>query len=175
LIVTSSPYVTSYEYADLHQLSTLWLDLFDNLSEYRQKFIGTAHKKYHDRHTQSAIAQDIVSQMTLVNRKMASEIDAYFIDMQAVFNESYRILKNGGRCCYVIGNTKLKGIEILNAEVFVESLQQAGFLIDRIIKREIPSKILPQTRDDKTGRFASANQASRNAYPIEYIVIGLKE
>jgi len=175
LIVTSSPYVTSYEYADLHQLSTLWLDLFDNLSEYRQEFIGTAHKKYHDKHTQSAIAQNIVSQMSLVSRKMASEIDAYFIDMQAVFNESYRILKNGGRCCYVIGNTQLKGVEILNAEVFMESLQQSGFLIDRIIKREIPSKILPQTRDDKTGRFASANKASRNAYPIEYIVIGLKE
>ena len=26
LIVSSSPYVTSYEYADLHQLSTIWLD-----------------------------------------------------------------------------------------------------------------------------------------------------
>lgn len=175
LIVTSSPYVTSYEYADLHQLSTLWLDLFDNLSEYRQEFIGTAHKKYHDKHTQSAIAQNIVSQMSRVSRKMASEIDAYFIDMQAVFNESYRILKTGGRCGYVIGNTQLKGVEILNAEVFVESLQQSGFLIDRIIKRAIPSKILPQTRDDKTGRFTSANQASRDAYPIEYIIIGLKE
>ena len=34
LIITSSPYVTSYEYADLHQLSTIWLDLTDNLTEY---------------------------------------------------------------------------------------------------------------------------------------------
>jgi DNA modification methylase len=175
LIVTSSPYVTSYEYADLHQLSTLWLDLSDNLSEYRQEFIGTAHKKYHEKQVQSTIAQHIVSQMSLVNKKMASEINAYFIDMQEVFNESYRILKRGGRCCYVIGNTQLKGIEILNAEVFVENLQQSGFVIDRIIKREIPSKILPQARDDKTGRFASAKKFNRIAYPIEYIVIGLKE
>jgi DNA modification methylase len=175
LIVTSSPYVTSYEYADLHQLSTLWLDLSDNLSEYRQAFIGTAHKKYHEKQAQSAIAQHIVSQMSLVNKKMASEINAYFIDMQEVFNESYRILKSGGRCCYVIGNTQLKGIEILNAEVFVESLQQSGFVVDRIIKRAIPSKILPQARDDKTGRFASANKANWDAYPIEYIVVGLKE
>ena len=175
LIITSSPYVTSYEYADLHQLSTLWFDLSDNLSEYRQEFIGTAHKKYHEKQAQSTIAQHIVSQMSLVNKKMASEINAYFIDMQEVFNESYRILKSGGRCCYVIGNTQLKGIEILNAEVFVESLQQSGFVIDRIIKREIPSKILPQARDDKTGRFASANKANWDAYPIEYIVIGLKK
>ena len=26
MIITSPPYVTSYEYADLHQLSSLWLD-----------------------------------------------------------------------------------------------------------------------------------------------------
>jgi hypothetical protein len=47
--------------------------------------------------------------------------------------------------------------------------------LDRIIKRKIPSKILPQKRDRETGRFASNHQANSEAYPIEYIVIGLKE
>ena len=46
LIVSSSPYVTSYEYADLHQLSTLWLDLAGDLKEYRKQFIGTSYKHY---------------------------------------------------------------------------------------------------------------------------------
>lgn len=41
LVITSSPYVTSYEYADLHQLSTIWLDLADDLTEYKKEFIGT--------------------------------------------------------------------------------------------------------------------------------------
>ncbi len=71
--------------------------------------------------------------------------------------------------------TLLKGIEILNAEVFAESLQISGFKIDRIIKREIPSKILPQKRDEKTGRFANNDNANTEAYPIEYIIIGIKE
>jgi len=57
---------------------------------------------------------------------MAKEVEAFFIDMQEVFDESFRILKNGGRCCYVIGDTKLKGVSILNAEVFAESLQYSG-------------------------------------------------
>lgn len=95
--------------------------------------------------------------------------------MQEVFDESYRILKEGGRCCYVIGDTMLKGVKILNAEVFAESLQYSGFKLDRIIKREIPLKILPQKRDEKTGRFASNDNANSQAYPVEYIVIGLKE
>ena len=109
------------------------------------------------------------------SRKKAKEIEAFFIDMQDVFNENFRILKRGGRCCYVIGNTKLKGVDILNAEAFAESLQESGFKLDRLIKREIPLKILPQKRDEKTGRFASKDKADSEAYPTEYIVIGLKE
>ena len=175
LIVSSSPYVTSYEYADLHQLSTLWLDLSDDLKEYRKEFIGTSYKQYEDKPLSSQIASNIVAEMLLKSRKKAKEIEAFFIDMQEVFNESFRILKLGGRCCYVIGNTKLKGVDILNAEAFAESLQHSGFKLDRLIKREIPLKILPQKRDEKTGRFASKDKADSEAYPTEYIVIGLKE
>lgn len=175
LIVSSSPYVTSYEYADLHQLSTIWLDLTDDLTEYKKGFIGTSYKKYEDKKLRSKLAIDIVNTMFDRNKKMAKEIEAFFIDMEEVFDESFRILRHGGRCCYVIGDTRLKGVDILNAEVFSESLQHSGFELNRIIKREIPLKILPQKRDEKTGRFASNYNANSEAYPIEYIVIGLKE
>ena len=175
LIVSSSPYVTSYEYADLHQLSTLWLDLADDLKEYRKEFIGTSYKQYEGKPLSSQIASDIVTEMLPKSRKKAKEIEAFFIDMQEVFNKSFRILKPGARCCYVIGNTKLRGVDILSAEAFAESLQYSGFKLDRLIKREIPLKILPQKRDEKTGRFASKDKADTEAYPTEYIVIGLKE
>jgi DNA modification methylase len=174
LIVSSSPYVTSYEYADLHQLSTIWLDLADDLTEYKKEFIGTSHKEYEHKKLQSELALDIVSKMLEKSQKIAKEIEAFFIDMEEVFDESFRILKPGGRCCYVIGDTRLKGVDILNAEVFAESIQYSGFKLDRIIKREIPSKILPQKRDEETGRFASNHSANVEAYPVEYIVIGVK-
>jgi DNA modification methylase len=176
LIVSSSPYVTSYEYADLHQLSTIWLDFADDLTTYKKKFIGSAYKSYNNKkELKSIIAQKIVEEIQQKSRKMANEIETFFIDMQEVFDESYRILRRGGRCCYVIGDTMLKGVDILNAEVFAESLQYSGFKLDRIIKREIPLKILPQKRDERTGRFASNDNANSEAYPVEYIVIGLKE
>ena len=175
LIVSSSPYVTSYEYADLHQLSTIWLDFADNLTKYKKEFIGSIYKHCNTKELKSSIGKGIVNKMQGKSKKMATEIETFFIDMQKVFAESYRILKKGGRCCYVIGDTMLKGVDILNAEVFAESLQYSGFAIDRIIKREIPLKILPQKRDLKTGRFADNNDANSEAYPVEYIVIGLKE
>ena len=175
LIVTSSPYVTSYEYADLHQLSTLWFDLADDLSEYRKEFIGTAHKQYDGKEIRSTTGKNIVKQMEMKSKKMARNIEAYFIDMQEVFDESARILKPSGRCCFVIGNTKLRSVDILNAQVFAQNLDYSGLVFDRLIKREIHSKLLPQKRDEKTGRFASNDNADTEAYPVEYIVIGKKE
>ena len=43
LIVTSPPYVTSYEYADLHQLSTLWLEYTDDFRSLREGTIGSLY------------------------------------------------------------------------------------------------------------------------------------
>ncbi|MHA1791334.1 MAG: DNA methyltransferase [Promethearchaeota archaeon] len=175
LIVTSSPYVTSYEYADLHQLSTIWLDLARDLKEYRKNFIGTAYKSSEGKKLRSEIATEIVTEMNEKSAKMAREIKTFFIDMEEVFDESFRILKMGGRACFIIGNTRLKGVDIKNAEVFAESMQYSGFTLDKVIKREIPLKILPQKRDEKTGRFASNKNANTEAYPSEFIIIGQKK
>ena len=41
--------------------------------------------------------------------------------------EMYRILKTGGKACTIIGNTSLRGVEILNAQVAAEQMQAAGF------------------------------------------------
>jgi len=173
--ITSSPYVTSYEYADLHQLTTIWLEPEIDLKEYKKQFIGTSAKTNGTRIIKSQVGKDIENKLQKIDKKMADEVEAFFVDIQECFDETYRILKDSGRCCYVIGNTKLKGVDIFNAEVFVESMQYSGLKIDRIIKREIPSKILPSKRDAKTGRFAANDNADTFAYPTEYIVIGRKE
>jgi DNA modification methylase len=96
----------------------------------------------------------------------------YFADMLECFREMRRVLKIGGKACIVIGNTELQGVAIRNAEVFVEQMESIGLTVSRIIKRAIPSKILPQTRDPNNGRFTSATASNRVlAYPVEYILI----
>ena len=172
LIVTSPPYVTSYEYADLHQLSALWFDYTKNLSDFRKRFIGTSYHNKRDLVLNSQIAEDIKRELMEKSKKTADEVANYFGEMNQVFGEMNRILKKGGRACIVIGNTSLKGVKILNAEVFVEQLQNLGFRIRNIIQREIPSKNLPSMRDKKTGRFAKATDKKKVfAYPTEYILI----
>ena len=172
LIITSPPYVTSYEYADLHQLTALWFEYAKDLSDFRKRFIGTAYHNKKELVLNSEIAENIKKELLKRHRKTAEEVATYFGEMNQTFKEMKRMLKKGGRTCIVVGNTSLKGIEVLNAEVFTEQLQNLGFKIDNIIKREIPSKNLPSTRDKKTGRFAKATDKKKVlAYPTEYILI----
>ena len=172
LVVTSPPYVTSYEYADLHQLTTLWFEYTESLSDFRKQFIGTAYHSKKEIYLNSKIAESISNELLEKDKKIANEVATYFSEMAQVFEEMKRILKPGGIISIVIGNTSLRGVEILNAEVFTEQLQGIGFKVNNIIKREIPSKNLPSTRDKNTGRFVKASDKGKVlAYPTEYIVI----
>lgn len=172
LIVTSPPYVTSYEYADLHQLTALWMEYTKDLSDFRKRFIGSSYHNKKDLVLNSAIAENIRSELLKKDKKTAEEVSTYFSEMNQVFAEMKRILKKGGKTCIVIGNTSLRGVGILNAEVFVEQLQNLGLKVADIIKREIPSKNLPSVRDEKTGKFAKITDKNKTyAYPTEYILI----
>ncbi len=170
LIVTSPPYVTSYEYADLHQLTAIWFEYFESLPQFRKQFIGSAHSERTPIDLKSRAADSICKR--LGDRRKGREVRNYFADMLECFEEMRRALKPHGKACIVIGNTQLQGVEILNAEVFAEQMQNIGFCTHDVIKREIPSKILPQTRDPHNGRFtASSNSKKVLAYPVEYILI----
>jgi len=143
-----------------------------NLSDFRKRFIGTSYHSKKDLVLNSFTAENIREELLKKDKKTAEEVSTYFSEMNRVFVEIKRILKKGGKTCIVIGNTNLKGIEILNAEVFAEQLQNLGLKIAEIIKREIPSKNLPSVRDEKTGKFAKIDNKNKvSVYPTEYILI----
>ncbi|NPV27964.1 MAG: hypothetical protein HPY81_11175 [Firmicutes bacterium] len=158
LIVTSPPYVTSYEYADLHQLSNIVLGF-------------TAQPEENNERLLSPLAIATIDELKRVDKGEARGVLAYFQAMQQCIQEMYTKLRPGGRTCIVIGNTTLRKVPIRNAEIFAETGVCVGFTFDRLIRREIPSKILPQTRDPKTGKFTSAGHAEALAYPEEFILV----
>ncbi|MDO1500572.1 DNA methyltransferase [Winogradskyella maritima] len=175
-IITSPPYVTSYEYADLHQLTGYWFDYLNNLREFRKNFIGTFYSYGESLDSHSAIAQRAINDLKDKNLRTAREVANYFSDMHDVANEMYRILKDGGKSFVVIGNTTFKDVKIQSAEIFAELLDLSGFEIEDVIKRSIPHKLIPTIRDKKTGKFTTINNKnSKQIYPEEYIIIAKKE
>lgn len=120
----------------------------------------------------SELAEKIRNELLKKDNKTAEEVSTYFSEMNQVFDEMKRILKTGGETCIVIGNASLKGVEILNAEVFAEQLQNLGLRIVDIIKREILSKNLPSFRDKETGKFTRMSDKSKvSVYPTELLIM----
>ena len=175
MIVTSPPYVTSYEYADLHQLSTLWLDY---TSDYRNFRKGTIGSDYYTNGVMDEYAQlnssgmKIVDEMQKIDKAKSKSVAKYYLDMQKVAKKSYDLLNNEGYALFVIGNTEYKGVRIDNAKHLSQSLFDAGFRELQITKRKISNKILTPYRD-ANGKFSS-DSSGRKIYSEEFIVIGKK-
>lgn len=173
-IITSPPYVTSYEYADIHQLTGYWFEYFDNLNSFRKRFIGTFYSQNQNLTTKSVLGQAIVNELKDKDIRTSKEVANYFNDMYDVAKEMKRVLKKNGYICLVIGNTTFKGVKIKSAEVFGEFLISLGFEFseDNVIKRSIPNKLIPTIRDNTTGKFSKlGKENSKLVYPEEYILI----
>lgn len=172
-IITSPPYVTSYEYADIHQLTAYWMEYISDINDFRKRFIGTSYSDNMSlKISDSDQAQEIVDDLSKKSKHIARDVAQYFNDMQEVAKEMERILAPNGYACIVIGNTKIKDVQIKSAEVFFDFLQKAGLKKVDVIKRSIPYKLMPTLRDKNTGRFARPdNPNCKKVYPNEYILI----
>ncbi|MBQ0088394.1 MAG: DNA adenine methylase [Prevotellaceae bacterium] len=171
-IITSPPYVTSYEYADIHQLTGYWFDYFSDLKDFRQRFIGTSYSNKEKQKVSSGLGQKIVDDLAKKSSKISKDVANYFNDMELVAKEMYRVLQPQGIACIVIGNTKVKDVDIKSAEVFWNLLHHAGFKKKKFIKRSIPHKLMPTIRNTKNGKFTKVTDPdSKKVYPNEYIII----
>jgi len=183
LIITSPPYVTSYEYADLHQLSLLWFGndkkdfqgwykFSNNFRDFRKNFIGTSYKNKQKGEIGSQIGTRIAENLYGLDKALSKDVSNYFIDMNLAFGEMHRVLKRGKYACVVIGNTELRGVAILNAEVATQQMLKVGFKYHSIIKREVPNKMITPWRDTITGKFTNMKNPNKKcAYEYEYVLI----
>jgi DNA modification methylase len=176
IIVTSPPYVTSYEYADLHQLSSLWLGYADDYKELREGTIGSRHHYYNfgeEIIRLNETGKHVVQELVNKERNKARSVAKYFLDMQDVAEKTYNILNTGGMIMFVIGNTEYKGVKIDNVKHLANSLREAGYQTILASKRKISKKILTPYRDKK-GKFTAAEN-EKKVYSEEFILIGRKE
>jgi DNA modification methylase len=175
LIITSPPYVTSYEYADLHQLSTLWLGYTKDYKNLREGSIGSVYnseKFSFDLSLLNSIGQNIINELLKdgkVNSKVKS-VARYYLDMQNVIIQCKKMLNENGMAFFVVGDTEYKGVKILNSEHLIEALRENGFHDIKISKRRISNKILTPYRDEN-GKFTS-DKTKRTIYHEEWIISG---
>lgn len=174
MIISSPPYVTSYEYADLHQLSTLWLEYADDYRELRAGSIGSAYNSegYQvDFSSLNQIGQTIVHDLLKGNNKVNAKVRAvarYYCDMQRAIKQCAKMVRKNGMLFFVVGDTEYKGVQIRNSEHLIQSLTDEGFSDIKVTKRTISNKLCIPFRDE-AGRFSS-DKSKRTIYHEEFII-----
>jgi methylase of polypeptide subunit release factors len=172
IIITSPPYVTSYEYADLHQLSSLWLGYASDYRDLRTGSIGsTQHDLNFNREFSrlNEVGTQVVFSLFDKNRAASRAIASYYLDMQHVAKRCHGFLRDQGIAIFVIGNTEYCGVQVDNASHLAEALFDAGFSRVRATKRRISNKLHTPFRDFD-GRFSRV-RSQKHIYSEEFILI----
>lgn len=175
LIISSPPYVTSYEYADLHQLSTLWLEFADDYRSLRKGSIGSAYNsedtKVHPEKLND-IGLRIIDEL-MQEHNVTAEIRSiyrYYLDIQKSIERCTRLINRDGMVFFVVGDTEYRGIKITNSNHLIQCLIDNGFHNIQVTKRRISNKLLTPFRDE-SGRFSS-DKSHRTIYHEEFIICG---
>ncbi|RUX04164.1 hypothetical protein EN851_28250 [Mesorhizobium sp. M8A.F.Ca.ET.208.01.1.1] len=172
LIVTSPPYALSYEYADLHQLSMLWLGFADDHRVLRADVIGTNTRRtdlMSAVRMLNSVGIQVVFSLFERDKSLAGAAATYFLDMQKAVLRCFEFLRPRGISVFVVGNTQLQGIRIDNANHLVESLLESGFVNVRVVKRQLSNK--PNTPYRLSNGRLSASPTPMRIYAEEYIVM----
>ena len=175
LIVTSPPYVTSYEYADLHQLSSLWLGYADDYRDLRKGSIGSVYNSDDftiDFSKLNETGKNIVKALENSDKALSKvkSVARYFVDMQDAVRKCAQMLNKNGMFFFVVGDTEYKGVKIQNSKHLVEAMEGNGYTDIKIAKRTISKGICVPYRDEK-GKF-STDKSKRKVYHEEFIISG---
>ena len=139
-IITSPPYLNAIDYMRGHKLALVWLGYeIEKLSSIRGTSVGAekAPEATADIELAKTITGGIKDLDKLPNRKI-NMIYRYALDMYDVIQEAYRVLKNGSRATYVIGNTIQNGIYIENTKIATHVAESFGLKLIKHSEREIP-------------------------------------
>ena len=177
LIVTSPPYATSYDYADIHQLSALWLGFCsDNYRDMRKNMVGNTYKvktpSIEEIESLPASGKEMYRRLARKDKKRASSVAKYFADISKSVSKCHDFLNKNGMAVFVIGNTNYRGVDIDNKIFLHQCMKRKGFQKVKIFPRKISLKILTPYRDSK-GRF-TRNIGNKEVYKNEFVLIGRK-
>ena len=177
LIVTSPPYVTSYNYADIHQLSTLWLGYASDYRDLRKDMLGNEYRV--NSLGRSAIerlgplALDIYDTLAERDERKARSVARYFFDMNRAVTKCWEMLNANGMAVFVIGNTTYHGTKIDNRKHLTQCMASAGFQDIEAFQRKVSLKIMTPYRDER-GRF-TRDSTKRKVYGEEFVVTGRRK
>ncbi len=128
VIITSPPYLNAIDYLRGHRLSLVWLGYtLSQIRALRSHSIGAENSTAGLISTSclDRLLQEAGDVEKLPSRELGM-VRRYAEDVSGFVNELARVAKKGGRVLLVVGNSRLKGVPVSNADINVAAAQLAG-------------------------------------------------
>jgi DNA modification methylase len=144
IVVTSPPYGdsrTTVAYGQFSRLANEWLDV-DKATQIDGNLMGG--KVYRNRCSfDFSLLDQVIDKIAESDEKRAKEVSAFYCDYQNSINNVAKTVRKNGYVCYVVGNRKVKGLQLPTDLVTKNFFELQGFEHIETIIRNIPNKRMP--------------------------------
>ena len=79
-----------------------------------------------------------------MDKKRASQVEAFYIDLERSIGSVAPLLAKGSTICYVVGNRRVKGVTLPTDAFIISAFGKHGFSHKETIVRNIPNKRMPK-------------------------------
>lgn len=166
MIVTSPPYGDSHTtvaYGQFSRWANEWFD-FENAKSLDRILMGGIISKSAKFATNSIRKE--LEEIKRLDEKRYYEVISFLNDYWDSIQNVATVVRKGGRVCYVVGNRRVKTVQIDLDYFTAEMFEKCGFKHETTIIREIPNKRMP-AKNSPTNKAGEKSTTITN----EYIVI----
>lgn len=166
MVVTSPPYGdsrTTVAYGQFSRWANEWFG-FDNAKTLDNELMGGS--KCREVRFDSKELDSTLTEIRALDEKRYWDVVSFLNDYHLSIQNVANTVRIGGRVCYVVGDRRVKGVQIPLDYFTAEMFEQSGFTHIKTIVREIPSKRMPSLT-------SPTNQTGKSVQTMshEYIVI----
>ncbi|CUS97257.1 DNA methyltransferase [Candidatus Chrysopegis kryptomonas] len=151
LVITSPPYGdsrTTVAYGQFSRLSLQWLGIDEKVDK---TSLGAKPREI-SCDLPSEILYTYLEKLRSEDRKRAEEVFSFYFDLfSAVRNISGKV-RFGGIVCFVVGNRRVKGVELPTDKIATDFFKFFGFKHIKTVVREISNKRMPSQNSPKNIR-----------------------
>jgi len=135
-LLTSPPYLNSFDYTDIYRPELFLLNAARNSSELRKLRLNTVRSHVQVSWKPSAkldipVLQKKINEIDtdqLWCNRIPEMINAYFVDLDSIVHSSSVKLKRGGTAAFVVADSAYNGVVFPVEEILIEILERRGFV-----------------------------------------------
>lgn len=165
LVITSPPYINAFDYGRTMRLENIWLGLLteEELRNKKSEYVGTEKVNLKSDNEDLSILMDsndlskIYDNLLEVDKKRAIIVKKFFEDIKVNLKNVNKYLKNKGYYMIVIGNSKIRGIEINSSKIITDIALKNGFKLNVRYSYKIRNPYINIPRNGRGGKITYDN------------------